>query len=141
MIVKLLINTFNCFFLFIFFLLISFLNSTLYFTFPTAIILQDENIFIIHQKGISVCDPNLETILVNSYNFTSVEQITENNLEKVSIAQFEDGYIVSIIINKIYFFNEKGIFQKSFSLTTEGISFYTLTALKCSWFQYSSLPA
>ena len=83
------------------FKLISSNNSTLYFTFPTAIILQDENIFIIHQKGASVIDPNLETILINSYNFTDDEQITENNLAIVSIAQFEN--VVSILIKKNIF--------------------------------------
>ena len=82
-------------------------NSILSFSFPTATTLNNGNILVIHKTGIDICDSTLSTIVRNIKEFsTESEQISSiEKSAKVSIAKYDDGYIVSIIINTIYFFN------------------------------------
>ena len=117
-------------FFFINYILISSTNSTLYFSFPTAIILQDKNIFIIHKTGVSVCDPKLEIIKKNVIDFYDDKQISEADLSTISISQFENGFIVSIIKNKIFIFDNTGNYKTNSSLNTENIAYYSLTTYK-----------
>ena len=128
--VKSFIRSFNLFFLFIIFLIISSTNSALYFSFPTAIALGDKNIFIIHQTGVTICDPKLTTIKKNVIDFASNEQISESTLSTISIAQFSNGYIVSTIINKVFIFDEKGNYKTNSSLTIGSIPYYSLAIHK-----------
>ena len=97
------------FFTFLFILKFSIIISTLSFEFPTAVTLNNGNIFVIHKAGVSICDPSFEIIKENITTFTSENQISSGNyMSKISISRFNQGYIVSIIINKIYIFNPEG---------------------------------
>ena len=63
---------------------------------------------VIHQKGINICDSKVSRIIENIRTFEGNEEIkTEANLSKVT-STFEMNYIICIINNKLYFFNDKG---------------------------------
>ena len=108
-------------------------NSILSFYYPTAITLNNGNIFIIHKTGITICDSSFSNIIRYVKNFTTEsEQISsEEKLSKVSISKFNDGYIVSIIINKVYIFDKTGIMKtnKDLSYTNDNL-YFSLTAYK-----------
>ena len=53
---------------------------------------------------------NLNKILT-SLVFSSENQITTSILPKVAISKFDDGYIICIINDKIYLFDEEGKFK------------------------------
>ena len=91
-------------------LFISFISksSSLYFTYPNAITLKNRNIFIIHKDGVTICDSNYFSIIKNIITFSSTEQLSESNLHLISLTQFDDGYIICIIINKLYIFDING---------------------------------
>lgn len=77
----------------------------LYFNYINAITLKNENIFVVHKNGFSICDPSFSEIINESYNFTNSEVISnETALSKVALKKFEDGYVVCIIINKNTYF-------------------------------------
>ena len=100
---------FQFFFIITFILKIQKIYSTLSFIYPNAVTLINGNIFVIHKYGISICDYSFSTILKNVTTFSISEQISsEDDLSKVTISQFSDGYIVSVIINKIYIFDSFG---------------------------------
>ena len=84
--------------------------SERFFNYPNAIKLKTGNIFIIHKEGVTICDSSYK-----SFNdiiiFNSTEQINESDLSKVTISQFDDGYIVSVIINHVYIFDANGVFK------------------------------
>ena len=101
--------SFKLLFIISFLLNISQINSFISFTYPTAVTLNNGNIFVIHKYGISICDNSYTTIINNITIFSSEDQISnEDYLSKVSISQFKDGYILSVIIDKINIFNSIG---------------------------------
>ena len=104
-------NYFSFRLIYITLLILNFTNtiSSLSFEYPTVVTLNNGNIFVIHKTGVSICDPSFSLIINNVTVFESGNQITSpNSLSKVSISQFNEGYIVSIIINKIYIFSPEG---------------------------------
>ena len=123
----------NFFFsVFISLIILSFSSCRLYFSFPTAITLNNGNILVIHKTGVDICNPLFTEIIQNIMNFATDEQITdENKLAQVSIEKFEDGYIVCIIINTIYIFEPSGTKKIYSRLTTNtNIPYFSLTAYK-----------
>ena len=50
-------------------------TSKLKFKFPTSITLQNQNIFIVEEKGIHICDPDFTRIIKNVQIFDTEEQI------------------------------------------------------------------
>ena len=115
-------------------LLINISYSYLSFNFPYSLTLANGNIFVIHQKGISICDYHLNEIIENVTSFSGDEEIkTESSLSKVTTA-FEYGYIISLINDKIYFFDENGtlIYNEINSIlgTGETSDYYTLVPIK-----------
>ena len=120
---------------------ISFLISTLlikqskshvYFNFPYRLSLSDGNILVIHQKGISICDSKVNRIIENIRIFEGNEEIkTEAVLSKVT-STFEMNYIICIINDKIYFFNDKGnlLFESNTILKSgQNPEYYTLVPI------------
>jgi hypothetical protein len=101
-------------------------GSNLYFNYINAITLNNENIFVIHKNGVSICDPSFSEIINESYIFDNSEKISnETALSKVIIKKFEDGYVFCIIINKIYIFDSNGQFEyKEGNIQTD--SYFTL---------------
>ncbi len=111
------------------------INSYLYFSFPTAIELKNQDILVIHKFGVTVCDSTFKRIKKNVYEFNSEEQITtEEKLSRILIKKFEDGYIFSIIIDKLYVFDAEGNFEeKSETLNRNGFEedlIFSLTTYK-----------
>ena len=94
----------------IFYLKIWKTNLRLSFTNPLSIYLSNGNLFIIHKYGIEVCNKYLTEIIKSQIIFEEEEFITTQKLSKVILSKFEDGYIISLINNKIYFFDEEGNF-------------------------------
>ena len=124
------VNGFNLFFFKFYFILIkfSFIISTVPFTYPNAVPLKNGNIFIIHKVGVTIYNPTNSTIIKNVIVFSESEQIiNEDYFSKVTLVQFSDGYIASIIINKLYFFNEEGEYQTMQTLTSRTDLYYFLS--------------
>ena len=97
----------------IFLLNISQIISYLSFTYPNAITLKNGNIFVIHKTGITICDSSFSTIINNVTYFSTNEIISNSDtLSKITISQFDDGYIIAAIIDKIYIFNSEGELKK-----------------------------
>ena len=68
-------------------------NNALSFNFPYSLTLANGNIFIIHQKGVTICDNHLTMIIDNIINFSEAEEIkTEASLSKVTTS-FENMII------------------------------------------------
>ena len=109
--------------------LIENVNSKIYFTFPYAITLSNKNIFIVHQLGVDVVDPSFTQILKRVIIFSEDEKIsTENELSKVDI-KYKNQYIIALIKDKIYIFNNEGIFLcvSNDKITNDtSIEYYTL---------------
>ena len=80
-----------------------------YYINPTTASLSNGNLFIIHQTGIDICDDNLNKIST-SMVFSNENKITTDNLSKISISKFDNGYIICTINNNIYLFNNEGKF-------------------------------
>ena len=124
-------------FLFILFILLGNyqINSYLSFTHQTSIVLKNHNIFVIHKEGITICNSEFKKIIKNEYTFQLDEQIsTEDKLSKILIRKFDDGYIICLIIDRIYFFDVDGNFnQRTHSLVPYGIEeelFFTIVPHK-----------
>ena len=103
---------FFSFFLISFFIIknVQSLENTPLFNFPIALILPNDNIFVVHEDGVSILDHS-SNLITNVVNFTSSEKISSDySFLKVTIAKFENDYIVILMQEKIYFFDYKGTF-------------------------------
>ena len=114
------------------------------FNYINAITLNNENIFIIHKNGVSICDPSFSKIINESYIFDNSEKIlNETALSKVTIKKFEDGYVFCIIINKIYIFDSNGQFEyKKGNIQTDNyftLAIHNITENRIYYFLISSL--
>ena len=85
------------------------LDDTPYFTFPVAIILSNDNIFVVHESGVSIYDPS-SNLINNVVEFTNSEKISDYSFLQVTISQFENDYIIAVLNYMIYFFDYKGSF-------------------------------
>ena len=101
--------SYNIFLSTLFLINISNTISTLSLTYPTAVTLPNGNIFVVHSTGISICDSTYSTIIETILTFSSAYQLrSPNDLSKVSISQFRDGYIVCAIIDTVVLFDKDG---------------------------------
>ena len=139
---KFLSNFTKIFDLILLYILIVPLKSFLYFNYPFSLTLSDGNILVIHQKGICICNYHLSEIKQNIKTFSEDEEIrTEDSLSKITTA-FENGYIISIINDKIFIFNENGtlIYESNNIILESGetAGYYTLVPIKkeSSYYQY-----
>ena len=121
---------------FYFFLILLIINISksseafLYFNYPYAFKIKDKNIFVIHQDGITICDPTLKRIIRNETIFEGTEKINSDaSLSKVTTL-YENGYIICLINDYIYIFDEEGNLKlkDSNSIKSGSISgeYYTL---------------
>ena len=67
--------------------------------------LTDGSYLFVHKYGIDIVDYNLEKV-IKVIVFSDEEQI--NDLKNIIIKQFEDGYVICLINDKIYIFNKSG---------------------------------
>ena len=105
-------------------------ETFLYFNYPYAFKIKDKNIFVIHQDGITICDPTLKRIIRNETIFEGTDKInTDASLSKVATL-YENGYIICLINDYIYIFDEEGKLKlkDSNSIKSGSISgeYYTL---------------
>ena len=128
------------YFYFFFFLLIINISKSsqafLYFNYPYAFTIKDRNIFVIHQDGITICDPTLKRIIRNETVFESSEKINnDDSLSKVTTL-YENGYIICLINDYIYIFDEEGNLKLKSSNTihsgTVSGEYYTLVNIGIS---------
>ena len=100
----------NFYYIIISFQLLNKVNSYVHFTYPYGITLSNQNVFIVHQLGIDIINLLFTKIIKNVLTFSEDEKIkTENELSKIEI-KYKDGYILSLINDKIYIFNNTGDF-------------------------------
>ena len=96
-------------------ILISLINSSysyLSFRYPYAIKLNNKNIFVIHELGVTICDKTFTESIDRVITFSESEQInTDAALSKVT-SVITSSYVICLINNKIYIFNEEGYFLK-----------------------------
>ena len=106
--------------------------SSLSFSFPNAVTLIDGNYFVIHKYGISICDSSFSKIISNITISENTELISnENDLYKIEIKMFQDGYILSVIFDKIYIFDYNGNKKyTSNSLIPQDVKHLTLVPYK-----------
>ena len=90
-------------------------ETFLSFKYPYAITIKDEKILVIHQDGVTICNPNLTSVIKQEITFEGTEKInTEESLSKVTTLyekQYGDEYIIALINDYIYIFDEDGNFK------------------------------
>ena len=116
---------FNCIF---FLTLIKTTLSYLSFRFPYAFKLNNKNIFVINQLGVHICNSNFTNIINQAVTFSDSEQITTDEALSKVTSIYEDNYIICLINDKIYIFDEEGNFlQKSNDIITNfNVEYYSL---------------
>ena len=129
----------NFIFLIIFVLIPALYSETfLRFNYPHAITIKDEKILVIHEDGVTICDPTLKTRLKEVVTFTYSEKInTDAKLSKVTTLyemQYNAKYVVALINDYIYIFDNEGNLKlKSDNTIHYGYSYhgdyYTLSSL------------
>ena len=130
MIVKYNINKINIFLFIILYSKIFPTNSRLSFYNSKSSFLSNGNIFIIHKYGVDICNQNLTKIIKSPIIFSNSEQITSEKLSKIIISKYSNGYIISLINDIIYIFDEKGDFLSQNKINGEyNPDYYTLIAL------------
>ena len=141
------------FFIFQCFIFLTFFHNSYnsLFTYPKALTLTNGNIFIIHQLGIDVYDSTLKNLIISVKNFTTSEQIADQNVfSKVTIKRFnhgedENNLIFGILINKIYIFKENGEIlydEKDTSIISQLVGeYYDLTLIEKNGQVYSYVIA
>ena len=118
-------------FLIIFLLLINSSFSNFSFKYPYAFKLNNKNIFLIHQQGIDIFNKNFSKKISNVLTFPETEQITSDaSLSKVT-SVIADDYIICLINDEIYIFDQKGKFLKKSDekITTLNVEYYSLIYL------------
>ena len=111
----------NFIFLIIFVLIPALYSETfLRFNYPHAITIKDEKILVIHEDGVTICDPTLKTKL------SKVTTLYE--------MQYNAKYVVALINDYIYIFDNEGNLKlKSDKTIHNGYSYhgdyYTLSSL------------
>ena len=95
------------FIIFLFFYIIHIVNSTS-FDYPYYLTLSNDNIFLIHYKGIDIYDSSFNKIN-EIIQFSGDEEMTEESFAKIEL-KYDNEYILSIIKDKIYIFNNEGKF-------------------------------
>ena len=117
------------FIIFLFFHIFLTVNSSS-FDYPYYLTLSNNNIFIIHRAGIDIYDSSFNKI-EQIIQFSGEEEMTEEIFEKIRI-KYDNEYILSIINDKIYIFNNEGKFlykEKERIYYLHTIEKYSLTSI------------
>ena len=105
----------NFYFFIYFFLIIYIIPSLNVFAFPFYNVqsaeLSNGQKLIVHKLGIDIVDKDYNQIIRNEINFTNEEQISiPDELKNIIIKKFEDGYIICLINDTTYIFDNFGNF-------------------------------
>ena len=97
--------------------------SLLDFTYPSAIGLMNQNVFIVEQNGVFVYDEELKNIIY-SHTFEESEKITSlDSLSKVVI-KYYSNFVICLIKEKIFLFDYEGKFLKKTNIIIEDENYY-----------------
>ena len=121
---------FKLFPIFIFLHIINQIKSILSYDYPHSLTLSNGNIFLIHQEGIDIYDSSFKKIS-QIMKFSGEEEMTKEIFAKIEL-KYDNEYILSIINDKIYIFNNEGKFlYKSNNKinNNETIDNYALTSI------------
>ena len=123
----------------IFYILLSFpyiftqeANHTFSFSYPKVIQLTNKNVLFIANSGIYIYDKYLSNLEKNIDYPSDLTIDGEADAQKITISQYSNGYIISIIKNYLYFFSKVGEIIHNEKLNdniTEG-EYYSLTPIK-----------
>ena len=106
--------------------------SSFEFTFPSAVRLNNGNIFVIEKSGIYIYDSTLSNLINTVYTFPDEDQIkTTEDLTRVVLKK-KQRFILSLINYKTFFFNERGeLLCRTIDkfITTETLDYYTLVPI------------
>ena len=81
--------------------------TTIDFTYPTSIVLPNNNFFIVEKEGIYVYDSSFKN-KIKSYPFDSWEVLDSLSLLSQVIIKYQDDHIICLIDSKIHFFDAEG---------------------------------
>jgi len=93
--------------IFLLFKIISYIHCRDSLIYPYSITLSNENIFIVHKFGIDIYDSFFRYKTKAIIEFSDEDQLTEEAFSKL-ILKYDYGYILSIINDKLYIFNDTG---------------------------------
>ena len=97
------------------FIIIYIVTSSNVFAFPFYNVqsaeLANEQKLIIHRFGIDIVDKDFNQVIRNEITFSSEEQISSaDKMKNVIIKKFEDGYLICLINDRTYIFDNLGNF-------------------------------
>ena len=108
--------------------------------YPYSLYLSDGNIFVIHQKGISIYDHLFTNKTKDIVTFSKKDQIKTSDLSRITTT-FEDELLFCLIKDKVYIFNNKGnlLFLNNTSISNDEIkpNYYSLAAIKIDNYLYN----
>ena len=115
------------------------INSLFPLKYPYGLYLPDGNIFIIHQKGISIYDHLFTNKTKDVVTFSKKDQIKTSDLSRITTT-LEDELLFCLIKDKVYIFNNKGnlLFHNNTSISNDEIkpNYYSLAAIKIDNYLY-----
>ena len=93
-----------------------------------SLVLKNGNIFLIHKKGIDICDKYFQKKIKTEILFSDEEQITDGQMKNILIKKFDDEYLICLIIDKVYIFDDSGNFLNKNENINNGkaVNFYSL---------------
>ena len=109
--------------------------------YPYSLYLSNGNIFVIHEKGITIYDHLMTNQIEDVITFSENDEIKTSDLSKLTTV-FEDEYLFCIIKDKIYIFNDKGniLFHNNTSIIWDEMvpKYYSLVVMKIedNFYQY-----
>ena len=121
------------FFLFILLGLIQSAFGALAFEFPYAFKLPNNQIFVIHKKGITITDKDFKTVVRREITFTGSERITtDEDYTKITHTMEHGEHLICIIKDLIFVFDINGNFLKQINtlITNDPVEYYDLTITK-----------
>ena len=86
-------------------------NSGIHAPYPVTLQLKNNNLFIANSEGMYFCDQNLVVDKSHGYQNKIISNF-EDIINKILIAQFDEGNIICLVEDVFYFFEENGNFIK-----------------------------
>ena len=102
--------------------------SYLAFKYPVVGTLNNKNIFVIHQLGVTICNHDFTESISRVVTFSETEKITTDEALSKVIAVITEFYIICLINDIIYIFDEEGYLLKKSDdkITLLNVEYYTL---------------
>ena len=94
---------------FIFFIfLLTYMNSTLLFSYPSSVALSNGNILVVEKNGIHICNPTMKTIDQTVLTFNVEDQINDENKLSNVVIKDKNDYIGVLVNFKLHLFSREG---------------------------------